>query len=533
MTALVTYFEPQPARDALPARFASPFAHVLPHALARAAAASLPGVTLAEGKMFGVLVVEDRDGRIGFLRAFSGMLDGRWDVPGFVPPVFDAPARAAFWPAGEAELATIATQLDELAAKLAPIDRAIAELASRHEHERGELRARHLANRDARRVAREQAGDAAALHAIDQASRADTAELRALRARHGAERDELLEHRRVIAGERARREDQRAARSRELLVQIQDTYRFANARGAQRTLREIFAPDEPPGGAGDCAAPKLLACAYREGLRPLALAERWHGPPPPTGGRHDGVFYPACRGKCGPILAHMLDGLDAEPAPSFGLDAIAADEPRTIYEDDWLVVVAKPCGLLSVPGRGALRDSVLVRLRERYQTPELAVVHRLDLDTSGLLLAARDPATRAALQEQFERRTVDKRYVAWVDGEVAGDRGVIELALRVDLDDRPRQIYDPVHGKPAITAWEVTARDGARTRLALYPKTGRTHQLRVHAAHPRGLAAPIVGDRLYGRNVTPGARLLLHAEALAFDHPHTGRRLALEWPAPF
>jgi tRNA pseudouridine32 synthase/23S rRNA pseudouridine746 synthase len=530
VTALVTYFEPQPPREALPVRFASPFAQTVLHPLARAAAASLPGVPLGEGKMFGVLVVADRDGRIGFLRAFSGMLDGRWDVPGFVPPVFDVPARDVFWPAGEAELAVIAAQLAGVVATSAPVEQALAALVSRHEQERAELRDRHLVNRDARRVARAQPG--AALHAIDQASRADTAELRRMRARHAGERDAIEPARRALVAEQARLETQRAERSRELLVQIQDTYRFANARRAHRTMREIFAPDEPPGGAGDCAAPKLLAYAYREGLQPLALAERWHGPPPPTGGRHDGVFYPACRGKCGPILGHMLDGLDAEPAPAFGLDSIAADEPRCVFEDDWLVVVAKPCGLLSVPGRGALRDSVLLRLRDRYQAPELAVVHRLDLDTSGLMVAAKDPETRAALQEQFERRTVEKRYAAWVDGEVAGDGGVIELALRVDLDDRPRQIYDPIHGKPAITAWQVLARDGSRTRLALYPRTGRTHQLRVHAAHPRGLAAPIAGDRLYGRNAS-GERLLLHAEALAFDHPRTGHRVALEWPAPF
>jgi tRNA pseudouridine32 synthase/23S rRNA pseudouridine746 synthase len=182
-----------------------------------------------------------------------------------------------------------------------------------------------------------------------------------------------------------------------------------------------------------------------------------------------------------------------------------------------------------VPGRsGLLADSVATRLRARY--PEAAVAHRLDLDTSGLLVAAKDPATHAALQRAFARREVDKRYAAWLDGAVAGDHGTVELALRVDLDDRPRQIHDPAHGKPAITAWRVVERTPTRTRVTLVPHTGRTHQLRVHAAHPLGLAAPIVGDRLYGR---AAARLALHAEALAFVHPHTQRRIELVRPAPF
>jgi len=280
-------------------------------------------------------------------------------------------------------------------------------------------------------------------------------------------------------------------------------------------------------GAGDCAAPKLLAQAYRLGLRPLALAEVWWGAPPLTGGRHAGVFYPACRGKCGGILPHMLGGLDAEPVPLFGAERIADDEPRLVHEDPWLLVVDKPCGLLSVPGRhDQLRDSVSVRLRRRYH--QALVVHRLDLDTSGLMLVARDDETHAALQRLFARREIDKRYLAWLDGEVAGDEGRVELPLRVDLDDRPRQIVDPVHGKRAVTDWRVLERAGGRTRVALWPRTGRTHQLRVHAAV--GLGCPIAGDRLYGRG---GGRLMLHAEALAFTHPRTGARLELTQSAPF
>jgi tRNA pseudouridine32 synthase/23S rRNA pseudouridine746 synthase len=232
------------------------------------------------------------------------------------------------------------------------------------------------------------------------------------------------------------------------------------------------------------------------------------------------------------VLAHMLDGWDVEPPPLFGADPVPASHPHTVFEDQWLVVVDKPVGLLSVPGRDPrLSDSVLSRLQARYpQASGPIIVHRLDLDTSGLLLAAKDPDTHAALQRQFLDRQVEKRYVAWVDGPVVGDSGVIQLPLRVDLDDRPRQIHDPIHGKPAVTEWRVIARQRSRTRVAFTPRTGRTHQLRVHAAHATGLGAPIVGDRLYGR---PDRRLMLHAEALAFTHPHTGARVQLQVRPPF
>ncbi|MBS1153782.1 MAG: Ribosomal large subunit pseudouridine synthase, partial [Myxococcaceae bacterium] len=321
----------------------------------------------------------------------------------------------------------------------------------------------------------------------------------------------------------------RAERSNQLLRQFHDAYVVKNARGEQRGLRALFAPDEPPGGAGDCAAPRLFGQAWREQLRPIALAEFWWGAPPVSGGRHPGAYYPACRGKCGVVLPFMLEGANVEPAPLFGADSAALAEPRVVFEDEWVIVVEKPAGLLSVPGRHEkLRDSVLARLGDRLAEPQ--VVHRLDLDVSGLMLVAKDRPTHAALQRQFAMRQIDKRYVAWLEGAVEKDEGRVELALRVDPHDRPRQIYDPEHGKSALTEWRVLERTPTRTRVALFPRTGRTHQLRVHAAHPLGIGAPIVGDRLYGRE---DARLLLHAEALTFTHPRTGERLALRCPAPF
>jgi tRNA pseudouridine32 synthase/23S rRNA pseudouridine746 synthase len=386
----------------------------------------------------------------------------------------------------------------------------LAAIRARHSAELEALRTRHRERRARRRELR--TGDDPAL---DRESRGDSAERTRLDAAHADELAAIGARAGSIDRERAAVAAHRAARSRELLAAIHATYDLRDARGDRRELTALF--DAPPGGAGDCAAPKLLAHGYRRGLAPLALAEVWVGPSPD---RRDGAFYPACRGKCGPILAHMLGGLDVEPAPRFGAEPIDAGEPRIAYEDAWLVVVKKPIGLLSVPGRGVdLIDSVATRMPGR-------VAHRLDLDTSGLMIVAKDGATHAALQRAFAERAIDKRYVAVLDGAPAGDAGAIELPLRGDVDDRPRQVVDRVHGKAARTEWRVVARDP--TRVELVPRTGRTHQLRVHCAV--GLGAPIRGDRLYGR---AGERLMLHAEALGFVHPHTRERIELVWPAPF
>lgn len=526
LSAVLTYLEPS---DDLPSRMPSPFGEPCP--VARRAAermvAELPDALRREGKMFGVLVVREQCGaRIGFLRAFSGMVDGRWLIDGFVPPTFDLAARDAFWVEGEAELIAIADRIAAVDLALAPLREQLAKLRAAHAVELGALREKHAAAKSKRDEIRR--SDPTQHAALARQSARETEEKRDIVRRQRDREREVTDAIAPLDVKRRELDDRRADRSRQYLVRIHGTYSLPNAAGEERPLRDIFAPAEPPGGAGDCAAPKLLAYAYRHGLVPIALAEVWVGPD--VGGRRDGHFYPACRGKCGPILAHMLDGLDADEAPQFGGGPIDASEPKTLFEDRWLVIVDKPVSLLSVPGRaGALRDSVLSRLRERYpDATGPVVVHRLDLDTSGLLLAAKDEATHKALQRLFAVREISKRYIAWLDGEVSGDRGTIDLPLRVDLDDRPRQIVDSVHGKAAVTEWEVLARDGGRTRVAFSPKTGRAHQLRVHSAV--GLGAPIVGDRLYGR---PDKRLMLHAEQLAFVHPHTGERVVVTRSAPF
>ena len=617
------------------ATLASPFDELGPSPLARRAAnilqaefragfiaEGLPASVLdaAEGgKMFGVLAVETPGGRLGFLRAFSGTLDGRFDVPGYVAPIFDREARESFEPAGERIVKRLTARARAFAAspQIAQARGAAAALAIRQREELVELRRQHAANRRWRRerrveIARRRvdspqscaqgarpsveivgprveiaqrlaAGEEApdqALHDLAQQSRRDKAERRRLEETHARQR-------RLLEAEQARLERRLAAHarlhrmvSRRLMRQIHDTYRVTNARGEVRALRDLYAPAEPPGGAGDCAAPKLLAYAYARGLRPLALAEFWWGAPPAGGGRVSGAFYPACRDKCGPLLAFMLEGLEVAPPRRFGAPDASALELRIVFEDEWIVIVDKPCALLSVPSRsGVPRDSVLARLRASYAGGDGPfLVHRLDLDTSGLLVAARDARTHAALQRQFLTRTVEKRYVAIVEGHLSARRGVIDLPMRVDVNDRPRQIHDPEHGRRALTEWRVLGRealhvdvgvdggaargtagrvaggaapgaaDGVRggaapgtaggngprvaphTRVAFFPLTGRTHQLRVHAAHPLGLGAPIVGDRLYGHE---GPRLMLHAEVLTLTHPVTGERLVFESPAPF
>ncbi|RKH27344.1 RluA family pseudouridine synthase [Corallococcus sp. CA041A] len=545
--------------DELPGAFPSPFDAVGPHALARRAAESLqatlregfiaPGITSAVlqgpdgGKMFGVLVVRQPDGTLGVLRAFSAMLAGRWDVPGFVPPVFDREARARVEPVADATVKSLLTRAEtwRTSEELRRVREEDDARQTREATEREAMRLRHDTHRRQRHERRAaivamsaltETERAQALHTLDQESRGDKAEKRRWDAAQEEARRQLAParakaERRVRALDRLRR-----IVSRGFMKQFHDTYAITNARGETRPLRSLYGGAEPPSGAGDCAGAKLLAYAFAHGLQPVALAEFWWGTPPASGGRIQGAFYPACRDKCGPLLPFMQEGLEVSAPRVFVPPPAPTPDLSIVFEDAWLVVIDKPCGLLSVPGRDAsLLDSVLTRLRARYPNatgPLLA--HRLDLDTSGLLVAALDSRTHASLQRQFLHRDVAKRYVALIDGPVHGGSGTITLPLRVDLDDRPRQIVDPIHGKPAVTDWEVLHRAVSHTRVAFHPRTGRTHQLRVHAAHPQGLGAPIMGDPLYGH---AGLRLHLHAETLSFVHPATGQRVSFTRAAPF
>ena len=491
--------------------------------------------------MFGVLVVCDPSGRIGYLSAFSGMLGGCWQVSGFVPPVFDRVARDSFMPTGEAELTLLMKQIetleqgaerralgDEITALMLQADRQRLALTERHRRQRQQ---RHRQRASAMQMAA--AERSALLHQLSLASQRDRRERRE-QAAQWRNRLDVLQQRlaQFDAGiEKLRRH--RARLSRRLQRRLFATYVLRDVQGQSRPLAELFPSALPPGGSGDCAAPKLLHYAQGQGLQAMALAEFWWGRSPATGVRHHGHYYPACRGKCGQILPFMLGGLDVAPAPAIDTLPVAALEPTVIYEDDALLVVNKPAGLLSVPGKQQ-QDSVLTRLRQRYPDADGALlVHRLDMATSGLLLAAKTAAVHKALQKQFIRRQVEKRYVAVLEtgaGAALAGQGQIELPLRVDVDDRPRQCVCHEHGKPAATRWRVINQGEGRARIYFYPLTGRTHQLRIHAAHRDGLRAPIVGDELYGRGAD---RLLLHAERLRFFHPVQMRLIEVRSPAPF
>lgn len=423
----------------LPERFTYPFCYE-PHPLCQIAAEEvkreIERIQPTEGKMFGVLVVKAEEG-LGFLAAYSGLLEGRNDWPYFVPPVFDAQQPDGHFKQTE----------------------------------------------------------------------------RAISAKGG---DKQM--------------------SQELQLWLFHQYRMLNAKGETKDLVDIWQDYHcsprirnryplPPGGTGDCCAPKLLQYAFSHGLRPVCMAEFWWGESPKSEIRHHGQFYPACRGKCKPILTWMLQGLDVDPNPEeTGASHLTIE---VIYQDTTLAVINKPSGLLSVPGR--MEDySVATIAKERW--PGSLPVHRLDMGTSGLMVIAKTKEAYVSLQEQFVKRTVKKRYIALVEGIVKEPKGRITLPLIFDPMNRPRQMVDYQRGKSAVTEYEVLdARDG-RTLLALYPHTGRTHQLRMHCAHPDGLGCPIVGDELYGHKAE---RLCLHCDQIEFAHPVTGERMSFNLPNPF
>ena len=330
--------------------------------------------------------------------------------------------------------------------------------------------------------------------------------------------------------------------SQELQLWLFHQYQFLNARGERRDLVDVWQDYHcsarirrkyplPPGGTGDCCAPKLLQYAYSQGLKPLCMAEFWWGPSPKSEVRHHGQFYPACRGKCKPVLTWMLQGLSVDPNPEeAGFPHLV---PEVVYEDEAMAVLNKPSGLLSIPGRA---EEYSVASWAQGQWPGAMLVHRLDMWTSGLIVVAKHKAAYLNLQEQFVKHTVRKRYIAVLDGVPSQPEGRISLPLLCDPMNRPRQVVDYHRGKSAVTAYEVLRSLGTvpneLSLVALYPHTGRTHQLRVHCAHPEGLGCPILGDELYGQKERAD-RLCLHADRLELRHPATGEWMHFELPYPF
>ncbi len=524
-----------------PRRFTYPFCYS-PHPLAVMAADEVKrAVTenaewLAEaekGKMFGVLVVETPAG-LAFLAAYSGLFCGRNDWPFFVPPVYDLLNPAGYFKQEESEITAInhrITALENAPERLKLIE-SISKRKRDVEEEEREFRERmRIAKeeRDRRRNAGEGSVDT-----LVRESQFLKAELRRLKKRNADSIGELEKDLEALSNIINTLKTQRRERSEALQVWLFSQFSMLNAHGERRNLCSIFADTPqriPPSGAGECCAPKLLQYAYEHGLRPVCMAEFWWGASPKGEIRHHFHYYPSCRGKCLPILTHMLQGLDVDPNP---LDSHAENSLTVLYSDDDIVVADKPSGMLSVPGRSN-QPSVVSILNAQFG--DLLSVHRLDMDTSGLLLLARNKAAHKALQRQFLQRTVKKEYHAVVllapqirhtscilNAENQNS-GFIRLPLRPDPLDRPRQIVDPVDGKPAVTEWRVQKSSEDFALLSLIPHTGRTHQLRVHCAHRDGLGAPILGDRLYG---TAADRLYLHAARLEFEHPTTGQRMTFE-----
>lgn len=526
----------------LPRLFTYPF-HYTPHPLCVMAAGEVQAYInkqtrwkeeLDKGKMFGVLIVRTSNGQTGYLAAFSGNLCGSNSHSFFVPPVYDLLKPDGFFKIEEEQISAINHQIGQLQ----NCDRYL-ELQQKMERETASSQqalseARKVLKaakekREQRKLHRPNENEQAAMIRESQYQKAEFKRLERYWKEQISEiKTELESFSSQIEALKAERRNRSAALQQKLFQQ----FNFLNAKGETKNLCAIFeetVQKTPPAGAGECAAPKLLQYAYLSGLSPIAMAEFWWGESPKTEIRHHGYYYPSCRGKCEPILRHMLQGLNVEPAPSERY-SLSQNMPEILFEDQWLLVLHKPEGVLSVPGKSE-EQSIYSLLRARY--PEATgplVVHRLDMATSGLLLAAKTQEVHRHLQAQFENRSIKKRYIALLDGILPEEEGVIDLPICPDYLDRPRQMVNEELGKTAITRYQVMDRKNGQTRIAFFPLTGRTHQLRVHAAHPLGLNCPIVGDELYGRKAE---RLYLHAEYLEFIHPVSGQRMVIEKKAEF
>jgi tRNA pseudouridine32 synthase / 23S rRNA pseudouridine746 synthase len=478
-----------------------------------------------QGKMYGVLLAHAATGERVVLKAFSGLLNGAATISGWVPPIPGRESVAAAEAQTLADLAAMKQELIEL--DRSPAWERYRILTAEYSERLAQLAIDHRQRKEWRECERERLTTilsdthlATALTELDDQSRQDGRERRRLK----QERDDVLQPLVAIVAqlETQMRElkQQRKIRSRQLQTQLHEAYRLMNFLGTSTSLRELM-PAGIPTGTGDCCAPKLLHYAATQQLKPIAMAEFWWGEN--TGDKRQGEFYGACAERCQPLMGFMLSGVTPRQDAQLPI----------VYEDEYLIAVNKPAGLLSVPGRYLDRqDSVVTRMQQLYPTDEILTVHRLDRDTSGILLLARDRATCQHLTQQFHDRQTQKIYTAILAGKLDRDTGSIDLPLWGDPTNRPLQIVDFDRGKPSLTKFQVLEKVGDRTRIEFIPITGRTHQLRVHAADPLGLGIPILGDRLYGYN-SIDLRLHLHAQALTFTHPIDNQRLRLQLEVPF
>ena len=542
---MIHFFKQNIEGISLPEKFTFPF-HYTPHPLTRIAAGEVRSYLstrldwqdeIGKGKMFGVLIVKTSDASIGYLAAFSGNLSGSNMHDFFVPPVYDLLNPDGYFRKEESEISALNRRISD-------ISKSDSYLMAKKEQEEIKIQAssslasakeklkRSKKERDEKRANSNLSPEE--LDAMIRESQFQKAEYKRL---ENSWKERLNEVEQKVKGfdtEILQLKQERKTRSAALQLWLFRQFDMLNAKGEHKDLCEIFKDTPqglPPAGAGECALPKLLQYAYLYGLQPLAMGEFWCGMSPKDEIRHDGYFYPSCKGKCEPILKHMLVGLDVEPNPL--AEDLFKDTPlKILYEDEWIVAVEKPSGMLSVPGKNDL-DSVQQRLRLMY--PDATgplVVHRLDMATSGILLAAKDKDVHARLQSQFETRSISKEYIAILDGVPSHECGIIDLPICLNPLDRPRQMVDFENGKPAITEYKVECIKDGRAKVVFKPHTGRTHQLRVHSAHVSGLGCPISGDELYG-NPDSASRLCLHASRLVFRHPVLDKEIEIVSPSPF
>lgn len=495
---------------------------------------------LAIGKMFGVLVVQNQQKELGYLAAFSGKLADKSLPEKFVPPVFNMRTEGSFYIKGEKEIEKIGEEIEQLKNDQTYISlkKTVQKTSKKIEEDLVLQRKKMKLSKQERKIRKRNAKQTLASEdfiifekKLIQESFNQQFFYKELLEYYDTKIEKsnkkLLNFENQITDLKKRR--------KEISANLQNTlfgkYQFLNKHKEQKGLIDIFNNPEikPPAGAGDCSAPKLLQYAFQHDLRPIALAEFWWGISPNSEIRKHQNFYPACQGRCKPILKHMLK--DIEMDANLLLESLSEKQAlKIVYEDEALIIVNKPAELLSVPGK-EIKDSVYTRIKKRYPNATgPLIVHRLDMATSGILVLTKTKETNKLVQNQFINRTIKKRYVALLDGHLSAKKGTVNLPLRLDLDDRPRQLVDFTHGKNAKTNWEIIEQKNNQTRVHFYPITGRTHQLRVHAAHKNGLNAPILGDDLYGKKQN---RLHLHAEFIEFIHPLTHEIVSFTVDADF
>jgi len=542
----------------LPSKFTFPF-YYEPHPLCQIAAteiqdylktqtdfehnfgldASKKGLVI--GKMFGVLVVQNPQGAVGYISAVSGKLAEKNSHIKFVPPVYDMLTKNSHFLQEETRLNAINLKLEDLENntdyyELLVLFKLEKKKAAIDIKEKKQALKTAKAARDLRR-------DRASFELKPEAYAAfeKTLATESLEAKYFFNNvtrywehtlNAITEKLTVYTTQIETLKEARKTKSAALQQYLFEQYQFLNKKKDVKDLSQLFLETsalKPPAGSGECAAPKLLQYAFLHDLKPIALAEFWWGQSPNAEVRKHRQFYPACQGKCKPILTHMLAGIEMDTNPMLQNPAIGK-ELEYLFEDEDMLVVHKPAEFLSVPGIH-IQDSVYTRIKHKY--PNITgpiIVHRLDMSTSGILLIAKNKKTHKNLQSQFINKTIKKRYEALLAGNLKEDAGTINLPLRVDLNDRPRQLVCYEHGKPACTNWKVVERKDGKTRVHLFPISGRTHQLRIHSSHKLGLNTSIIGDDLYGKKAT---RLHLHAAEIEFTHPTTKEKMIFHKKAEF